>query len=152
MTNMTPTADQLATMKQIAGFFGGQREARSLGYISLDGYTCMPDGVPVDVDAQVIVRRRGNQWRKGVVIGHGRTRIVVATFNETALADDAVRVQAYRRDAVMLKTEQCRHCDCYIHPAYDDLDQVDTSGRRFCSDTCLYIYNSAQRELAAARA
>src|SRR5512139_1934282 len=105
MTAQTvPTADQFATMKEIAGFYVGASEARSAGYIALDGYTSAPDGLVVEVGAQVVVRGRGNQWRRGVVIGHGRTRLIVATFNEAAVPSMAVRVRSCSRDAVMLKT------------------------------------------------
>lgn len=148
----TVTEAQLATMKNIAGFFGGPGDARNSGYIALDGYPTAPNGILPSVNDQVIVRGRGNQWRKGIVVGHGRTRLVVATFNTTAELHMAVRVQAYARDAVMLKTTPCHRCGCYIHPVYDEADQIDVHGRQFCSNTCLYIYSSNEREFATASA
>lgn len=140
----TPTADQLATMREISGFLSGAPEARSAGYIAL------ADGITPQVGEQVVVRGRYNQWRRGVVLGLGRSRIVVGTFNDTADPALAVRVQSYARDAVMLKTWPCERCGCFIHPVYDTDDAVDTAGRRFCSNTCLYIHHSHERQLVAA--
>lgn len=151
-TAIALTDAQLTTMKRTAGFFAGPGDARNSGYIALDGYPTAPNGILPNVNDQVIVRGRGNQWRKGIVVGHGRTRLVVATFNTTAEPHMAVRVQAYTRDAVMLKTEPCCRCGCYIHPVYDEADQIDVHGRQFCSNTCLYICNSTEREFATANA
>jgi ribosomal protein L27 len=152
MTIQTPTADQLATMQEIAGRYGSTSEARTCGYIALDGYTVVPEGVVVTAGDQVVVRGRGNQWRRGLVVGLGRTRIMVGTFNRSAALDQAVRVASYPRAAVMLATHTCTRCGSFIHPVYDDLDAVDVTGRRYCSDTCLYIHREAERPVVGANA
>jgi hypothetical protein len=142
--NITPDTDQLATMREISGFLNGASEARSAGYIAV------PDGITPQPGDQVVVRTRGNQWRRGVVLDLGRSRIVVGTFNATADPVLATRVQSYTRDRVMLRTWPCERCHAYIHPVYDTDNAVDINGNRFCSDGCLYLHHAASRQLVGA--